>query len=93
MANQEFLASFGVEIDESGVSRLQAVLEENRALPTVLMPHLVYLVTIFFITGLALSRPAGVTVENLRPDTEAKRLFSVKSDRGVHPPCSLRTPL
>ena len=48
MANQEFLASFGVEIDESGVSRLQAVLEENRALPTVLMPHLVYLVTIFF---------------------------------------------
>ena len=26
-------------------------------------------------------------------DTEAKRLFSVESDRGVHPPCSLRTPL
>ena len=32
MADQEFLASFGVEIDESGVSRLQAVLEENRTL-------------------------------------------------------------
>ena len=32
MADQEFLASFGVEIDESGVARLQAVLEENRTL-------------------------------------------------------------
>ena len=32
MADQEFLASFGVEIDETGVSRLQAVLEENREL-------------------------------------------------------------
>ena len=30
MADQEFLASFAVEIDESGVSRLQAVPEENR---------------------------------------------------------------
>ena len=32
MADQEFLASFAVDIDESGVSRLQAVLEENRDL-------------------------------------------------------------
>ena len=32
MASQEFLASFGVEIDETGVSRLQAVLSGNRAL-------------------------------------------------------------
>ncbi len=32
MASQEFLASFAVEIDESGVSRLQQVLEENRDL-------------------------------------------------------------
>ena len=32
MADQEFLASFGVEIDETGVSRLRAVLEENREL-------------------------------------------------------------
>ncbi len=32
MADQEFLASFAVEIDESGVSRLQTVLEENRDL-------------------------------------------------------------
>ena len=32
MADQEFLASFAVEIDESGVSRLQSVLEENREL-------------------------------------------------------------
>ena len=32
MADQEFLASFAVEIDESGVSRLQQVLEENRDL-------------------------------------------------------------
>ena len=32
MADQEFLASFGVEIDESGVARLQAALEENRTL-------------------------------------------------------------
>ena len=31
-ADQEFLASFAVEIDESGVSRLQTVLEENRKL-------------------------------------------------------------
>ena len=30
MASQEFLASFAVEIDEAGVSRLQQVLEENR---------------------------------------------------------------
>ena len=32
MADQEFLACFAVEIDEQGVSRLQAVLEENRDL-------------------------------------------------------------
>ena len=32
MADQEFLASFGVEIDESGVARLQTALEENRTL-------------------------------------------------------------
>ena len=32
MPDQEFLASFGVEIDESGVSRLQQALEKNRAL-------------------------------------------------------------
>ena len=32
MADQEFLASFGVEIDESGVSRLQTALAKNREL-------------------------------------------------------------
>ena len=32
MADQQFLASFGVEIDESGVSRLQKILSENRTL-------------------------------------------------------------
>ena len=32
MPDQEFLASFAVEIDESGVSRLQAILRENREL-------------------------------------------------------------
>ena len=32
MAMQEFLASFAVEIDESGVRRLQEILEENREL-------------------------------------------------------------
>ena len=32
MADQEFLASFAVEIDETGVARLQTVLEENRKL-------------------------------------------------------------
>ena len=32
MASQEFLASFAVEIDEAGVSRLQTVLSENRDL-------------------------------------------------------------
>ena len=32
MAEQEFLASFGVEIDESGVQRLRDALEQNRAL-------------------------------------------------------------
>ena len=32
MASQEFLASFAVEIDEGGVSRLQSVLAENREL-------------------------------------------------------------
>jgi len=32
MADQEFLASFGVEIDESGVVRLQASLAKNREL-------------------------------------------------------------
>ena len=30
MASQEFLASFAVDIDEAGVSRLQQVPEENR---------------------------------------------------------------
>ena len=32
MASQEFLASFAVDIDEAGISRLQQVLEENRTL-------------------------------------------------------------
>ena len=32
MAGQEFLASYGVQIDESGVSRLQSVLSSNRDL-------------------------------------------------------------
>ncbi len=32
MADQEFLASFAVDIDESGVSRLQTILAENREL-------------------------------------------------------------
>ena len=32
MADQQFLASFGVDIDESGVSRLQRILMENRTL-------------------------------------------------------------
>ena len=32
MADQQFLASFGVDIDESGVSRLQTILTENRTL-------------------------------------------------------------
>ena len=32
MVDQEFLASFGVDIDESGVSRLQQILTENRTL-------------------------------------------------------------
>jgi hypothetical protein len=32
MADQEFLASFGVEIDESGLDRLQKALKQNRTL-------------------------------------------------------------
>jgi len=32
LADQQFLASFGVDIDESGVSRLQKILAENRTL-------------------------------------------------------------
>ena len=32
IADQEFLASFGVDIDESGVSRLQKILTENKTL-------------------------------------------------------------
>ena len=32
MADQQFLVSFGVDIDESGVSRLQKILAENRTL-------------------------------------------------------------
>ena len=32
MADQEFLASFGVDIDEFGVSRLQQILTENKSL-------------------------------------------------------------
>ena len=32
MPDQEFLASFGVQIDESGVNRLQQILEQNRTL-------------------------------------------------------------
>ena len=32
MAEQEFLASFGVEIDESGLNRLQQALQQNREL-------------------------------------------------------------
>ena len=32
MPMQEFLASFAVDIDESGVTRLQTILKDNRAL-------------------------------------------------------------
>ena len=32
MADQQFLASFGVDIDEGGVARLQQILSENRTL-------------------------------------------------------------
>ena len=32
MADQEFLASFGVEIDETGLLRLQEALTKNRVL-------------------------------------------------------------
>ena len=32
MADQEFLAPFAVEIDKSGVTRLQKILSENREL-------------------------------------------------------------
>ncbi len=32
MPIQEFLASFGVEVDESGASRLQEILKENKTL-------------------------------------------------------------
>ena len=32
VASQEFLASFAVEIDEGGVTRLQSILEQNREL-------------------------------------------------------------
>ena len=32
MASQEFLASFGVEIDESGLDKLQKALAQNRTL-------------------------------------------------------------
>ena len=33
MAPQEFLASFGVEINETGVTRLQTILPEYRRVP------------------------------------------------------------
>lgn len=33
MASQEFLASFGVEINETGVTRLQTILPEYRRVP------------------------------------------------------------
>ena len=32
MADQEFLASYAVDVDEEGVARLQSVLEGNREL-------------------------------------------------------------
>ena len=37
MADQEFLASFAVELDEAGIARLQSVLAENAALAVLLM--------------------------------------------------------
>ena len=36
MADQEFLASFGVEIDESGLDKLQKALKQNRTLAEAL---------------------------------------------------------
>ena len=36
MASQEFLASFAVELDESGITRLQSVLKDNRTLADAL---------------------------------------------------------
>ena len=35
MPDQEFLASYAVDIDEQGVERLQSILEENRSLGRV----------------------------------------------------------
>ena len=37
MADQEFLVSFALKIDEAGVSRLQAVLEETGNVETALV--------------------------------------------------------
>ena len=37
MADQEFLASFAVELDEAGIARLQSALAENTALADSLM--------------------------------------------------------
>lgn len=40
MASQEFLASFAVDIDEGGVSRLQSVLETEGRFSCFLLFHL-----------------------------------------------------
>ena len=82
MAEQEFLASFGVEIDESGVERLQQALAQNRELAEALaaaFDRARLSVQAFFSELSEMSMPA--------PDFSAVR--SAEETEGISIPLSL----
>ena len=83
MAEQEFLASFAVEIDESGVQRLQQVLEQNRDLADALaeaFQHAKAELDAFFGELSGLSLPTGFSAFSQVSEEAAGLSFPVSLD-------------
>ena len=83
MPDQEFLASFAVEIDESGVQRLQQVLEQNRDLADALAEafrHAKAELDAFFGELSGLSLPTGFSAFSRVSEEAAGLSFPVSLD-------------
>ena len=83
MPDQEFLASFAVEIDESGVQRLQQVLEQNRDLAEALaeaFQHAKAELDAFFGELSGLSLPNGFSAFSQVSEEAAGLSFPVSLD-------------
>ena len=70
MADQEFLASFGVEIDETGLDRLQKALKQNRALADELAAASARAAS---AASPSRRRPQPAAVSTLRPRRRSRR--------------------